>query len=669
MYKQSPVTENKWFPGWTSYDFMNAEPQHIKKRCMVLSNRFEAPGQSMAQTDYFYWKADWCMKKEGFNFVCQKGMKEAVGLFEDDCKWGEFRCNSGQCIKGYNKCDMKVHCDDYSDELDCPRMVQLVNSKVPYEGRIQMMLTSSDITGSVCGVNFDNKDAQVVCRALGFELGGIALKPGSFGYDDGMIWMDRVSCNGHEMSLDECPYRDHESHKCDHSKDASVRCYVPPDDIVALKPDCSDGSGGVDCSCKKDEFQCKDETCIPRAAKCDGENHCADGSDEDGCTQLVGGPDGSMGKLVVEMYGENHRFCSDSLGNEEASIICKELGYELGGVSTNMTFLDTGETTLEYNFNCKGTEKRFVECGVTSAKRESCLFGDLAGVRCVKDAEILAVPEPGVDFLIPKSSDKVNVRMCEDISSIAQALWDSDVDRLPVDAVQLNYQAELDGFGDIRDESPEKLFSFVNESLLTTPVYSTFLALLDNYDPYKNQPELPLPQDLLEEDTFLEIIMETKIFKILYSYLYCKGKVQDMTDLQEILRRHWFDLYPRSEKSYVLDTSGFEHMVGEFKSSHSVNGMHSWLSFYLKEKKGKLNYFGHSCAIKPNTACPAFEWQDRIKRKATFFLRSSPAYDIAIYSLCFSLFRNEHCPIVIDGEEMIIKTYGKGGHIATAYVM
>ncbi|RUS88889.1 hypothetical protein EGW08_003328, partial [Elysia chlorotica] len=140
-----------------------------------------------------------------------------------------------------------------------------------------------------------------------------------------MLWMDRVSCGGHEGSLDECPHRDHEGQSCDHSLDAAVRCFVPPDQVVALKPKCADGS--LNCYCHADEFQCGDLTCIPRAAKCDGDPHCTDGSDEDGCAKLTGGRDGSMGKLIVEMFGENHRFCSDRFGKTEASVICRELGY------------------------------------------------------------------------------------------------------------------------------------------------------------------------------------------------------------------------------------------------------------------------------------------------------------------------------------------------------
>ncbi|GFO04377.1 poly(u)-specific endoribonuclease-like [Plakobranchus ocellatus] len=148
------------------------------------------------------------------------------------------------------------------------------------------------------------------------------------------------------------------------------------------------------------------------------------------------------------------------------------------------------------------------------------------------------------------------------------------------------------------------------------------------------------------------------------------GKVRDLADLKATLRRLWFELYPRSGKSLVLDTSGFEHvMVGEFKSAGSVNGMHSWLSFYEKEQNGTLNYYGHTCSVHSNTVCAAFEWDGRIKRKASLFLRTSPAYDIAIYSLCFILYPGGMCPIVVDGTAMVIRTYSKDGHIATAFVV
>ena len=55
-------------------------------------------------------------------------------------------------------------------------------------------------------------------------------------------------------------------------------------------------------------------------------------------------------------------------------------------------------------------------------------------------------------------------------------------------------------------------------------MYVTFKALLDNYDPYSNQPELQIPQELAEEDLFLDAILATPTLQILYSYLSCKGE-------------------------------------------------------------------------------------------------------------------------------------------------
>ena len=34
-------------------------------------------------------------------------------------------------------------------------------------------------------------------------------------------------------------------------------------------------------------------------------------------------------------------------------------------------------------------------------------------------------------------------------------------------------------------------------------------------------------------------------------------------------------------------------MVGEFKSSTTVNGLHNWLSYYTKERDHEINYFGY----------------------------------------------------------------------------
>lgn len=258
---------------------------------------------------------------------------------------------------------------------------------------------------------------------------------------------------------------------------------------------------------------------------------------------------------------------------------------------------------------------------------------------------------------------------CGSFADLTQKLWDNDVDRLPIADVTVNPQSLVTN-ADFRDKSGQKLFSNVDESKLSSAVYRTYLALLDNYDPDKFDAELVSAQEQAEEDTFLDALMATSTIQALYDYLHCQGKVQSTSDLRAQLKRLWFDLYARSPSSPALDTSGFEHvMVGEYKSSSQVNGLHYWLAFYLEERSGEIEYYGHSCTTRANTICAAYQWNGRTKTGSSFFLRTSPAFDIAVYTACFMLYPGQVCPAVIDGKATDIKTYSAQGHVATAFVV
>ena len=39
--------------------------------------------------------------------------------------------------------------------------------------------------------------------------------------------------------------------------------------------------------CSDDEFTCTDGACVPSTKRCDLRDHCSDGSDEDGCHNIV----------------------------------------------------------------------------------------------------------------------------------------------------------------------------------------------------------------------------------------------------------------------------------------------------------------------------------------------------------------------------------------------
>ena len=79
--------------------------------------------------------------------------------------------------------------------------------------------------GTVCDDGWDDIDAGVVCRQLGFGLSGTAIGWAGFGQGSGPIWLDSVICTGNEPSVALCGYLGAGVlTSCYHYEDAGVRC-------------------------------------------------------------------------------------------------------------------------------------------------------------------------------------------------------------------------------------------------------------------------------------------------------------------------------------------------------------------------------------------------------------------------------------------------------------
>ena len=80
--------------------------------------------------------------------------------------------------------------------------------------------------GTVCDDEWDDTDADVVCRQLGFRRYAIAYSNAYFGQGSGPILLDNVTCTGSELTLASCSHLGVGiTRSCSHSKDAGVRCY------------------------------------------------------------------------------------------------------------------------------------------------------------------------------------------------------------------------------------------------------------------------------------------------------------------------------------------------------------------------------------------------------------------------------------------------------------
>ena len=79
--------------------------------------------------------------------------------------------------------------------------------------------------GTVCDDGWDNTDAGVVCRQLGFGSSGTAIRSAGFGQGSGTIWLDSVTCTGNESTLASCGHFGvGVARECSHREDAGVRC-------------------------------------------------------------------------------------------------------------------------------------------------------------------------------------------------------------------------------------------------------------------------------------------------------------------------------------------------------------------------------------------------------------------------------------------------------------
>ncbi|XP_035676514.1 poly(U)-specific endoribonuclease homolog [Branchiostoma floridae] len=242
---------------------------------------------------------------------------------------------------------------------------------------------------------------------------------------------------------------------------------------------------------------------------------------------------------------------------------------------------------------------------------------------------------------------------------IYSTLWTLDHNHL-----KIGVDYDLDLYG-------EKLFPFVSrDNLEQIPTYRAFLNFLDNYD--EDQPEYVTAKEENNARAFLNRCLDTEVMQEAHNFLWKKGCVPETRNgFKDMLYKMWFTPYTRTHSDGVKRPStAFEHtFVGETHCQHMM-GFHNWLSFYDKECLGNIqlnSYCRYDCDDRVILNID-FEWRDELRQtKDSFFVGTSPEFELALYTVCFLAGGGEKTEVVLGGQNITIATYKLNGHIGSCY--
>uniref|UniRef100_A0A3B1JI05 SRCR domain-containing protein n=1 Tax=Astyanax mexicanus TaxID=7994 RepID=A0A3B1JI05_ASTMX len=251
-----------------------------------------------------------------------------IWMDDVDCSGSESTLKNCQ-MRGWGK----HNCNPSTDAGVICSGVLLVNGS-RCSGRVEVLHGESWFT--VCDADFNQQDAEVVCRELGCGSPVEVLGAAAFGRGEGQVWSEELQCRGNESQIHFCPKSSSLKHNCSHDNDVGLVC-----------------SG---------------KSCI-------GENPCS--------ARLVDGGSRCAGRVEVLHRGQWGTVCGDNWDMRDAAVVCRELGCgeAVHAVSESHFGSGSGPIWMD-NVHCSGSESTLINCESAGWGKHNCDHSKDAGVIC-----------------------------------------------------------------------------------------------------------------------------------------------------------------------------------------------------------------------------------------------------------------------------------------------
>ncbi|XP_049917718.1 scavenger receptor cysteine-rich type 1 protein M130-like [Epinephelus moara] len=236
-------------------------------------------------------------------------------------------------------------------EITCSDSVRLVNGTSLCSGRLEVKPNHSNQSWSpVCEADFDQQDAEVVCRELGCGPPSF-LQGALYGEVEAPMWTKEFQCGGHESALLDCRS----------SEPGGVRL-----------------NGGANRCAGVLEMKWLDEW-KPVAADSWNLLKLADS------VRLVDGTSLCSGRLEVKSDESNQSWspvCEADFGQQDAEVVCRELGCGPPSFFQGALYGEVEAPMWTKEFQCGGHESAFLDCRSSGSERNTCSPGKAVGLTC-----------------------------------------------------------------------------------------------------------------------------------------------------------------------------------------------------------------------------------------------------------------------------------------------